>query len=163
MFSIKEILDLAVKLEKNGKTFYRQASEKSANPEVRSLLEWLAGEEVRHEEWFSEMLRRVAQKGTNPEMDEMDTIILREILGDQSFSLKEADLTTLEKMEDLIQLAIEFENDTILFYEMIQPVIEDEQTLRHLREIIDEEQRHVQLLRECLQKEGIGISERAVK
>lgn len=48
MFSANELLDLAIKLEKNGEAVYRDAIEKIPNPELVRLLEWMADEEVKH-------------------------------------------------------------------------------------------------------------------
>jgi rubrerythrin len=76
----------------------------------------------------------------------MSGSILQSILGDQSFSLKEADLSKIDGVEALIQLAIEFEKDSILFYEMIGSFIEDSETSEKLNEIIAEENRHIELL-----------------
>ncbi|MBW1775894.1 MAG: rubrerythrin, partial [Deltaproteobacteria bacterium] len=52
MFSSNEIFDLAVRIEKNGEAFFRNAMEKVKAPSVRSLFEWLAEQEVKHREWF---------------------------------------------------------------------------------------------------------------
>ena len=81
-------------------------------------------------------------------MQEAASTFLTGILGDQTFSLKEADLSKLHRVEDLIALATEFEKDTIIFFEMIRGVLSDPETLKHLAEIIQEEQRHIQLLDE---------------
>jgi rubrerythrin len=153
MFSIKEILELGLKLEQNGEMFYREALKKFSNPSLRVLLEWLAREEVKHGEWFIEKLKRENQQGVDAALDEIASRILKEILGDQSFSLKEADFSKIERVEDLIEIAVEFEKDTILFFEMIQSMIEDEQTLMELHEITEEERHHIELLQECEQKE----------
>jgi len=51
-------------------------------------------------------------------------------------------------VESLIELAVELEKDTILFYQMLQAFIEDSDTLAGLNEIIAEENRHIEMLRE---------------
>ena len=72
------------------------------------------------------------------------------ILGEESFSLKEADLKNLGGIENLINLAIEFERDTVLFFEMFESFLEDRESLEHLNKIIEEEKRHIQVLVEYL-------------
>ncbi|UCF57327.1 MAG: ferritin family protein, partial [Deltaproteobacteria bacterium] len=141
MFSIREIFDLAIQIEKNGEKFYRDALKKISNPSLRSLLEWLADEEVKHQSWFSERKETVGTKVDDVELEEMGGTILQSILGDQSFSLKEADLSKIDNVEELLQLAIEFEKDSILFYGMIGSFIEDAETSEKLNEIIEEENR----------------------
>ena len=148
MFSIREVFDLAIQIEKNGEQYYRDARKKISNPSLSSLLEWLADQEEKHLSWFSERKERLETKGDDLELAEMSGSILQGILGDQSFSLKEADLSKIDNVEALIQLAIEFEKDSILFYEMIGSFIEDSETSEKLNEIIAEENRHIELLEE---------------
>jgi rubrerythrin len=52
----------------------------------------------------------------------------------------------------LIAIFIEFEKDTVLFYEMIEPFIEGGNTLEQLKEIIAEENLHIELLQELLER-----------
>jgi rubrerythrin len=147
MFSSREIFDLAIQIEKNGETFYRDTLKKISNPSLRSLLQWLADQEVKHREWFAHKNEAVKTEADDIDLDEMTTL-LQSILGDQSFSLKETDPSNIDKVEDLLLLAIEFERDTILFYEMIGSLIDDAETAGKLKEIIGEENRHIQLLEE---------------
>jgi len=41
--------------------------------------------------------------------------MLKDILGNQTFSLKEAEVSKIRTVEELVARAIEFEKDTILF------------------------------------------------
>jgi rubrerythrin len=59
--------------------------------------------------------------------------------------LKETDVSKLRSVGELVALAIEFEKDTILFYEMIGSFMTEEEARRELKEIIEEEERHVRL------------------
>ena len=52
MFSSNEIFDLAVRIEKNGEAFFRNAMKKVKASSFKSLFEWLAEQEVKHKEWF---------------------------------------------------------------------------------------------------------------
>jgi rubrerythrin len=79
---------------------------------------------------------------------EIDEAMLQDLVGDQTFSLDDADLSELDTVESLIELAVELEKDTILFYQMLQAFIEDSDTLEELNEIIAEENRHIEILRE---------------
>jgi rubrerythrin len=150
MFSIREIFDLAIQIEKNGETVYRNALQKISNPSLVSLLQWLADEEVQHAEQFSELKQAVGGTADDPRLEEMGKGLLQGILGNQTFSLQDVDFSRIEHIEALLKLTIEFEKDTVLFYEMIGAFIEDEETLTHLKTIIQEENRHVQGLQEFL-------------
>ena len=59
MFAIKEIIDMAIRIEKNGEAVYRSAMEKISNPALVSLLEWMADEEDCHAKWFSDLKQEV--------------------------------------------------------------------------------------------------------
>ena len=162
MFSVREIFDLAIRIEKNGEQFYQDAMIKTSNPYLKSLLEWLADQEVEHENWFLERKKMLETKGNDLELEEMGSSILQGILGDQSFSLREADLSKIDSVEALIQLAVEFEKDSILFYEMIASLIVDDETSEKLNEIITEENRHIELLEGFQDAEGDALETKEV-
>jgi rubrerythrin len=48
----------------------------------------------------------------------------------------------------LLELAVEFENDTILFYETLHSLIDDAHVSSRLQEIIADENGHIQMLNE---------------
>jgi rubrerythrin len=150
MFSLKDIIDIAVQLEQNGERVYRNAAEKIENPSLRSLLQWLADEEVKHMEWFEALIDTMPANGDFPEQEKMGRALLQNAIGAQSFTLEDTDFSSMGKIEDLLKLAIEFEKDTVLFYGMLQPLIEDQKTLEQLHAIIQEEENHVRHLEECL-------------
>ncbi len=146
MFTIGEIIDLAVQVEQNGEGLYRDAMAKVQEKDLQSLLLWLADQEAEHAKWFRALGETVRSAPGNPQLEEMGRGIFRSILGDQAFSLKEIDFTKVSKIGDLLEKAIEFEKDTILLYEMLGGFIEDQKTLRHLEAIIREEKHHVKVL-----------------
>ena len=153
MFSLGEIIDLAIRIEKNGEDTYRKAQKEVSNPSLSAMLQWLADEEVEHEKWFTQFKEKAEGTVENPKLEEMGKAILQGVLGDQAFSIKDADFSRIEDMNSLLELSIEFENDTILFYEMLSAFIDDEETVSQLEKIIEEEERHVQRLEEFLEKE----------
>jgi rubrerythrin len=160
MFSIEDIINLAVQIEENAAKIFRDAATKLTDSSLVSLLHWLADEEVKHAEWFSELKQKVKKTVDDPRLDDMGKAILQDALGDQTFSLKDIDFSKLDQIEDLLKRAIEFEDDTILFYEMIGSFIEEEETLNHLNTIIEEEKSHVRLLEEFLDSGTMEMDER---
>lgn len=145
MFSLAEVYDLGIRIEKNGEKFYRDAMSQAWSKPIAEMLKTLAEEEVKHVEFFLKRMDALEQKRESPFLDEMSASMLKDILGNQTFSLKEADVSKIRSVEELVALAIEFEKDTILFYEMIGSFMTDEAAARELREIIEEERRHVKL------------------
>ena len=154
MFLIHEILDLAIRLEKNGESVYRNAVDKASKPELVSLLEWMADEEVKHASWFSNLKQKVVTDSINPFMAEIGREIFGDMLGKKSFSHQEVDFSKVERVEDLIAVFIEFEKDTVLFYQTLKPFIEDKDTLTHLEQIIAEENNHISMLHKLLEDEA---------
>jgi len=152
MFTLSEIIDLAIRIEKNGENAYRKAQEEVSNPSLASMLQWLAEEEVEHVKWFTRLKEKAATSAEDPKLEEMGKAILQGVLGDQAFSIKDADFSKTEDINSLLELSVEFEKDTALFYEMLSAFIDDEETLNQLDKIIEEEKRHVQLLEEFLEK-----------
>ncbi|HMK64215.1 MAG TPA: ferritin family protein [Thermodesulfobacteriota bacterium] len=156
MFTLGEIIDLAIRIEKNGESAYKKAQEQTEIPAMANLLKRLAEDEADHQKWFTRLKSEVQGDQTDPAFDEMGKSILEGVLGDQAFSIQEADFSKLDDLKALLRLSIEFENDTLLFYEMISAFIEDEKTLNQLNRIIDEETRHSLLLKESLRRrEGL--------
>lgn len=150
MFSVHEILDLAIQLEKNGESVYRNAVDTVANPDLVSLLIWMADEEARHISWFSELKNNFKTHSINPFMEEMSRQVFGGMLGEKSFSHRDVDFSKVERLDDLIGIFIEFEKDTVLFYETLIPFIEDNDTLENIAKIIAEENNHIKKLQEFL-------------
>ena len=153
MFTIKEILDMAIRIEKNGEAVYRNSMERISYPILVSLLEWMADEEVKHAEWFSDLKQETEMHSKNPFIENMNTELLNDIIGDQSFSLKEVDFSHIENIRELIDIFIEFEKDSILFYEMLQMLIQNEDTLTQLHKIITEENNHIEQLQAFMESD----------
>jgi rubrerythrin len=152
MFNLGEIIDLAIRIEKNGENAYRRAQVEVSDPSLASTLQWLADDEKEHEKWFGRLREEVEVTVEDPKLAEMGRTVLQGVLGDQAFSIQDADFSKIEDLNRLIRLSIEFQKDTILFYEMLTAFIEDDETIRQLEKIVEEENRHVQVLKDFLEK-----------
>jgi rubrerythrin len=158
LFTANELLDMAIKLEKNGEAVYRSAIAKVKKPELVSLLEWMAAEEVRHAGFFSELKFNLETKQMNPFVEEMSRELFDDLLGNQNFSLKEVDFSSIENTDALITVFIEFEKDSVIFYKVLEPFVEDPDALQHLQKIIDEEYLHIKQLQKFIgRKISLGI------
>ncbi len=146
MFSITEIIEIAVQLEKNGETVYREAIGQSKNPELDDLLLRMADEELEHADWFLTLKDDIEKSKDRPQVKEIDASLIEGLIGKQTFSLADVDFSQLENSKDLIDIFIEFEKDTILFYEMLKTFLMDEKTIDHLEKIIREESSHIEKL-----------------
>lgn len=150
MFTLNDILDLAIRLEKNGEAVYRNACDHTGDPSLNQLLTLTAEEEVKHAQWFSNLKRNIQTGDDHHIMKEMNDALIDEYVGDQSFSLKEVDFSKIKTNNEMISVFIEFEKDTILFYEMLQSFIEDKETAKALDRIIGEEKQHIEKFKDKL-------------
>lgn len=148
MFTLGEIIDLAIRIETNGQKAYRKAQMQVTDPALSAMLGWLADEEAEHEKWFPRLKEYMRTDLEDPELEKMGKVVLQGVLGDHTFSIDEADFSKMEDLDSLLSLSVEFEKDTILFYEMLSAFIEEEQTLNRINRIIDEEKRHVRFLQD---------------
>lgn len=148
MFSAGEILDIALKIEQNGEAVYRQAIQDLVNPDIAKRLTWMADEEARHAEWFMKLQSDLRTHKNSIASDEMNSDVLQNIIGKQSFTLQDIDFPGVDDMRNLINIFIEFEKDGILFYEMLRTFIKDQDVLESLDQIIAEEYQHIETLQE---------------
>ena len=158
MFTVKELIDIAIRLERNAEDYYRQAMKEVSDPSIESLLIYLANQEAKHIHWFENLERRVKTSPGEGGMLELGATLLETLIGDQKFSLEEVDPSQIDRVESLIELAIEFEKDSIIFYEMLGAIIDNRDDLGVLEEIINEENHHIQVLKEY--GDGLGLNSR---
>ncbi|MGD9105648.1 MAG: ferritin family protein [Desulfobacterales bacterium] len=148
MFSITEIIEIAVQLEKNGEQVYRKAIGQSKNPELEDLLLGIAEEELEHIDWLLSLKDDIDKSQDRAQVKEMDPLLIDDLIGKQTFSLADVDFSQVKNSKELIDIFIEFEKDTILFYEMLKTFLVDEKTIDYLEKIIHEESSHIEKLEE---------------
>jgi len=155
LFSANEIIDIGIQLEKNGEAVYRDAIEKLPGSRLVPLLEWMADEEVKHADWFAQLKHNLETKKENPFVAEMSRELFNEMLGEKNFSLKNVDFSTIEQIDELIAIFVEFEKDSIIFYEVLKPFVEDPAVRGYLQQIVDEEKRHIERLEEFIGRKEV--------
>lgn len=150
MFSFSEIIDMAIQLEKNGEQVYLAALDYVDDAGLKQLLEWMAQEERNHAKWFADLKEVVGILDDTESLKEMNDMLVRDYLGDQAFSLKEVDFSLVNDPNELIRIFIEFEKDTILFYDILISFVPDESIKEKIRHIITEEESHIKKLTELI-------------
>lgn len=148
MFSFSEIIDMAVQIEKNGERIYLAAVDHTGDAGLKQLLEWMAQEEKHHAKWFEELKQNASILSGDESIKEMSEALVRDYLGDQAFSLKDVDFSRVTDSDELIGIFIEFEEDTLVFYNLLVAFVPDESIKEKIRKIIAEEEAHVQKLSE---------------
>jgi rubrerythrin len=157
MFTIAEIFDLAIRIEQNGERFYRRFLERTDNVDFKRMLLWLAEQEVRHAAFFTHLKHSNSNSGPGPLPQNQWGAQLQDFIGDRGFTLEELDLSSVDSLQGLLEYAIEFEKDTILFFTMIKDFIIDQAVLGNLEAIIAEENGHVQLLQRLRCEDAAAI------
>jgi rubrerythrin len=153
MFTPAELLELAIRIEENGEAVYRRAAERVKDGEIAALLGWMADEEATHAAWFAARLTDLTADPASPFMAEMTREVLADLVGNRAFSLDDSDLSSMDNVAAVLKTALEFEEDTVTFYEILAPFVTSEEAREHLRRIVAEERRHIDKLTALLKEE----------
>ena len=146
MFSIRDIINIAIQVEQNGERIYRAAAKKISDSDLVLLMQWLADEEAAHIKWFENLKLQNNKVIDDQALEQMGKDILLGVVGEQSFSLNSVDFSKPRDIDALVAVAVEFEKDTVMFYEMLRPFVEDLLDVRQLDKIIAEENSHIEKL-----------------
>lgn len=150
MFTIADIRNIAIQIERNGEETYRQAAQETSDPSIASILNRLADDENKHGQWFASIQSNNQLTPEQKELEAVGRTLLQDIVKNQTFSLEQNQLVEAEHIDDVLRQAITFEQDTIGFYEILLGFLDDDQDVAQLEAIIEEERRHVDQLEEML-------------
>ena len=146
MFTITDICNIAVQIEKNGEESYQNASKAVKDQDVANMLQLMAEEEKCHAKWFENLQSNRALTAEQLEIEAMGKSLLQEMVKGNTFLLSQNDLERAETVLDVLTTSQTFEQDTILFYEFILGVLDDQETIQQLKNIIEEERNHLRQL-----------------
>ncbi len=148
MFTVADIREIAVQIERNGESAYRQAAEMVSDSAVSDIFNWMADEEKNHAEFFSNIAAHEALTDEQLELEKMGRQLLQDMVADQTFSLDSGVLLKTDDFQGALAQAQLFEQDTIMFYDFLLNLIGDEAARQQLEKIIEDEKRHVEQLAE---------------
>jgi rubrerythrin len=140
---------MAVKIEENGRAFYRAAAEKRGDTGIRELFLDLASREEAHREVFEEMAERTepTPEPSGSEVGDYESFL--EVALDQAvFSGPDKALSMAERADSrdaALRAAMGFEKDTILFYYDLRELV-DESERELISDVIREEKQHLRRL-----------------
>lgn len=146
MFTLADVRNIAVQIELNGEETYRRAASLVSDPELARILSWMADEEKYHGELFAAIKAERTLTDEQAELEAMGRSLLQDIVRSQTFSLEQERLGQALNLEDLLLQSIEFEKDTIGFYEFLAGFLDDSEAVAQLQGIIEQEKGHVQQL-----------------
>jgi len=150
VFSEREILEIAIRMEKNGEHEYRKAAAELSDETLVTSLEWMADEEQEHAKFFTGLLDELDVRAKSHFGEELDATFLKDLIGGSSLSLETVDFSQVGSIDELLNIYIGFEKDSILFYEMITPMIDNLDTRFQVERIVAEEKAHIKRLKELV-------------
>lgn len=151
-FDAESIFEIGVQIEKNGQAFYQEAAKKASDKTVSTLFAELAEWENNHIELFQRMQAELPEdlkQDTVFDPDhEMSTYLeaaadSHVFMKSENVSQRIAECTSPAKA---INLALEFEKDSVVYYTTIKKVVPDYLGKDKLDLIIDEELHHIAIL-----------------
>lgn len=151
MFSVNEVIEMAVQIERCGYTYYHEAlTRKDISQEVLTLITQLRDEELKHEAFFKKL-----RDGHNweeiKESEEWETVAsyFKLIIESRIFSTPEAAIRKIQEAGDekeILRNAVIFEKDTLLYFHTLKDLITDTATRSIIAQIIQEEIKHVMFI-----------------
>jgi len=149
-FTAHDALELAMTIEKNGKTFYTAAAAKISNPGARRLFEELAAQEEQHFAAYQSMSSKTGGSIDEPieEYDEYQ-VYLQGAMDSALMSEPDKALAIVEQASEpqtIVQAAIGFEKDTLLFFYDLRDMVKSEADRKIVEAIIQEEKAHLRRL-----------------
>ena len=149
-FTGKELITIAVGIEKNGAAFYDTALASAKIDAVRETFQYLADSEREHINIFHNMLDAVENIQPLYTYTEEYDIYLKSLVDSAVFGNEQRARDAASKVSDTdsaIQIALAAEKESILFYSVIQEVSKRSEKVI-IAKIIDEEKSHIiQLLK----------------
>lgn len=144
VFSVQEVLEMAIQTEKLGAGFYSTIAIKfEDNEKFKTLFEILAEKEKEHEKVFHAIMEKMGVPDQMPDNWEEASKYLRAIVESEFFLGEDKALPNfdyLETVKDAINYALTFEKVTLLYYLELRDVVQDKEAVSAL---INEEKGHI--------------------
>ncbi len=154
IFKVNEVVSIAVEIEKRGEEFYLEMAKKATDNGIRETLRFLAGEEVKHQRFFSSLLSKLEPLQVPPGSEESEYWDYVNDLIDSHFLMNDAArqraFSSAGSDQEALRLAMGFEKDTILFFMTMRGLVPAEQA-KAVDACIEEEKLHLRRLTQALE------------
>lgn len=148
-FNVNEIFEMAIRIEENAAQFYREAMDNQSDDQHREMLEKLAAMEDHHKLTFEKMRQTLSDTEKtetvfDPNEESLQYLAAMANTHGGEGSLDVADsLTGEESFDEIIDIAITLEKESILFYLGLKDFVPPKYGQEKLDTIIAEERRHI--------------------
>ncbi|MCP3871778.1 MAG: ferritin family protein [Desulfobacteraceae bacterium] len=145
-FNANDIFEMAIKIEKNGAIFYRDAANQVKVEKYKKFLLELAEMEDSHKETFATMKKELSDDETLPttfDPNDENILYLKALADTQVFFNKEQPDASFK---GILCTAIQAEKDSIAFYLGMKELVPAKFGQSRIGDIIKEEMGHIKLL-----------------
>jgi len=155
-FNADEIFEMAEKIERDGAAFYRQAAKNAADGKTKQMFLDLASMEDKHLKTFQEMRKQLGDREKEETVFDPDNeaaMYLQTIAKGHGWEGKKSlteNLSGNEKLEDILKIALEAENNSVVFYSGLKELVPAKAGRDKVEAIIKEELGHIAVLNEQL-------------
>jgi rubrerythrin len=142
---LKKALQTALDFERKGHDIYKQIAEKTSNPIVKRIFNYLAGQELNHINEIKEFIQK-----ENPKI---------ELKGDRLEDTKKFFSTTVEEFKEKTELsdndlkahesALELEQSSYDFYKEQLGKVQDKNTKKFFKFLMEQENSHYVLIQKA--------------
>jgi rubrerythrin len=152
MFNAREIFDIGVQIEVNGKAFYEAAAKKTAETAMKEFFLELAAWENTHIRLFGDLRDSLPKAAGNvPLFDPNDEAAMYlQATADSHVFVKNKDMVGLvagcKGPGEILDLAMTFEKDSVVFYTTMKKVVAPNLGQEKVDRLIDEEIKHISML-----------------
>lgn len=155
-YNLAEIFDIAIQIEINGAVFYREVAANQTIPAAKTMLLDLAQQEGDHEQLFRKMQARFADKVEIDALnDEFAMLYMQTEATNYIFKSQNTPAVTAELLlRDVLELAMNKERDSILFFMGLKFVMKKSADKECINKLIEEEQFHLATLAQFAKEYG---------
>lgn len=157
-FSIDEIFEMAVEIERHAAELYRRAARQARRAQTKQLFLSLAATELDHQKTFEQM-QKDSSGAQMPSFDPDNQAALylkalADAKGREGKASPAAKLSGSESTEQILRLAVEAEKDSVAFYVGLKDLVAERSSKDKLDAIIREEMSHIIQLGRLLTASG---------
>ena len=151
-FNADEVFAMAQEIEANGAKFYRKAAESAPDGDSKRMLLDMAEMEDGHERTFTKMRKELCEADRQDNVFDPDNemvLYLQAMADARGWEGKispEEELSGLETLAEVFNVAIAAEKNSVAFYLGIREVVPEKAGKEKIDDIIKEEMSHITLL-----------------
>lgn len=145
-FVLEDLFNAVITLEQLGYAVYTDLAERTNIESFSSIFQKLAHAEKQHEALYTKMKKEHINFNVT-DLDNEYYDYIKNLLA-SNFALNGNILSQIKTEKDALDIALQLENETIIFLKQIKLIIKD----KTLDDIIDEEERHIEEINKMINK-----------